>query len=322
VGGEFDSLEAFFSRFSADAERDVRNETRLYDAFYGFQAIGSEFEGALDMWIEARPASWNARLARAIYLVGLAYRQRGAKARSSTPRSNVVAMRRSMDAALLDISAAIRLNPRAIGGYWLAMRVGTGFGDTRGVEVALERALRVSPLSFFSRARALLALTPRWAGSYPLMEMVAANADSLAIENPELRLLHAFVPIDKGNVAWLAKDTSLAQRYLNESMELGPTFWSCFDRGKLLNRLNQPEAAIRDLDCAVSFRPSNADARHYRSRALYKLAHGRYPDDWTRLFGLAEAEGELALRLDSLDEDIRKHWEFLAQVKGRMGQPR
>jgi hypothetical protein len=84
------------------------------------------------------------------------------------------------------------------------------------------------------------------------------------------------------------------------------------DRGRLLNKLNQIEAAIRDLDCAVSSRPASSDAHHYRSRALYKVAHSRYPDQWPELFGRAEAEGDLAFRLDSLDGDIRKHREFLA----------
>jgi tetratricopeptide (TPR) repeat protein len=322
IAGELDSLEAVFSKFSAEAERDSRNEPRLYDAFDAFQSIGPEFDGALDLWIEARPGSWNARLARASYLVTLAYRQRGTKFSKSTPRSNFAAMHRTMDAALLDLSAAIQLNPGAIEAYWLAIEAARGYGDTRGVELALERALRVSPLSFFSRARALLALTPRWAGSYAIMEIVAANADSLARENPELRLLHGFIPLDKGRVAWLAKNTQLAQRYLDESVAVGPTFWSCFHRGTLLHSLDQTEAAVRDLDCAVSFRPTNADAHHYRSRALYEIAHSRYPDGWTELFGKAEAEGDLAFRLDSLDEPIRKHYEFMALVKSGMSRSR
>ncbi len=322
IAGELDSLEAVFSKLSDEAGRDSRNETRLFDAFDAFHSMGPDFDGALDRWIEARPGSWNARLARASYLVTLAYRQRGTEFSKSTPRSNFAAMHRAMDAALLDLSAAIRLNPGAIEAYWLAIEAARGYGDTRGVELALERALRVSPLSFFSRARALIALTPRWGGSYGVMEIVAADADSLARENPELRRLHGFIPLDKGRVAWLAKNTQLAQRYLDESVAVGPTFWSCFHRGRLLQSLDKTEAAVRDLDCAVSFRPTNADAHHYRSRALYRIAQNRYPDDWTELFGKAEAEGDLAFRLDSLDEHIRTHRAFLAQVRGGMAKPR
>jgi tetratricopeptide (TPR) repeat protein len=314
--GELDSLETLFAKWSAEAGRDVRNETPLYDAFDAFQSVGPEFEGALDRWIEERPGSWNARLARTNYLVRLAYRQRGAKSRSLTPRSKFAAMNRTLGAALLDLSAAIRLNPGAIEAYWLAIEAATSFGDTRGIALALERALQISPLSFFSRARALLALTPRWGGSYGFMESVAA-ADSLYRGNPELRQLSSFVPLDKGNVAWLERDTVLARRYLDQAMELGPTFWACFDRGRLLYKLDLNEAAVRDLDCAISLRPADADAHHYKSRALYDIAHSRYPDAWAELFGRAEAEGDLAFRLDSLDETIREYREFLTSVRSR-----
>jgi tetratricopeptide (TPR) repeat protein len=317
IAGELDSLEALFSKWSAEAERDVRNETRLYDAFDAFESVGPEFEGALDRWIEERPGSWNARLARANYRVRLAYRQRGAKYSRQTPRSNFTAMRRTLAAALLDLSAAIRLNPSAMEAYWLAIEAATSYGDRRGVQLALERALQVSPLSFFSRARALIALTPRWAGSYAVMEVVAADADSLTAENPELSLLHGFVPLDKGEVAWLARDTALAQRYLDEAMAVGPTFWFCLERGTLRYKLDQNEAALHDLDCAISLRPTSAEAHHYRSRALYDIAYSRYPDAWAELFGRAEAAGELAFKLDSLDVTIRKQREFLAVQRRR-----
>jgi tetratricopeptide (TPR) repeat protein len=315
IAGELDSLEALFSKWSAEAERDVGYETRLYDAFDAFQSVGPEFEGALDLWIEDRPGSWNARLARANYLVRTAYRQRGAKRSRDTPRSNFKAMRTTLQAALLDLSTAIRLNPLAIAAYWFAIEAATKYGDGRGAILALNRALRVSPLSFFTRARALLALTPRWAGSYSIMEMVAAVPDTLVAENPELGLLPGFVPMDKGEIAWLARDTLLALRLLDEAMAVGPTYWFCLERGTVLYKLDQNEKALRDLDCAVTLRPSSSEARHYRSRTLYDIAHQQYPTNWHELFGRAEAEGDLAFRLDSLDKTIRKHRQFLAEQR-------
>jgi tetratricopeptide (TPR) repeat protein len=315
IGGELDSLEALFSRWSAEAERNVGSETRLYDAFDAFQSVGEEFEGALDRWIEERPGSWNARLARANYRVSTAYRQRGTKLSRDTPRSNFKAMRTTLAAALQDLGTALRLNPRALEGYWLAMETATGYGDRQGAMLALERALRVSPLSFFSRARALMALTPRWAGSYPIMETIAAVPDSLLAQNPDLGLLRGFVAMEKGEIAWLARDTVLALSYLDEAMAVGPAHWFCLKRGRVWYRLDQNEKALRDLDCALASRPTNPEARHYRSRVLYDIAHRQYPANWSELFGRAEAEGDLAFRLDPLDETIRKHHQFLAEQR-------
>jgi tetratricopeptide (TPR) repeat protein len=315
IGGELDSLETLFSKWSADAEHAEASETRLYDAFDAFQSMGLEFEGALDRWIEERPGSWNARLARANYLIRKAYRQRGTKLSRDTPRSNFKAMRTTLEAALLDLGVALRLNPRAIEGYWLAMEAATSYGDRRGAMLALERALRISPLSFFSRARALLALTPRWAGSYGIMDSIAAVPDTLLAENPELRLLRGFVPMEKGKVAWLEKDTLIALAFLDEAMAVAPAYWFCLARGRVQYKLDQNENALRDLNCAVTFRPASAEARHYRSRVLYDIAHRQYPTNWFELFGRAEAEGDLAFRLDSLDHTIRKHRQFLADQR-------
>jgi tetratricopeptide (TPR) repeat protein len=154
------------------------------------------------------------------------------------------------------------------------------------------------------------------------MDSVVAAADTLAAENPELRLLHGFVAWDRGELAWLARDTARAERYLDEAMAVGPTFWFCLERGTLRYKLDRNEAALSDLDCAISLRPTNADAHHYRSRALYDIAYSRYPTAWPELFGRAEAEGELAFRLDSLDESIRKQREFLALQRSKVSGAR
>jgi hypothetical protein len=320
ITAEFDSLEALFDTWSAAAARDVAHEPRLYDAFYAFRAVNPDFEGALDRWIDERPSSVSAHLARATYFADLAYRKRGGEGGRSTPRANISAMKLAFEASLEELGIALRMNPRAVHAYWLATEIAMGYGDMRGVLLALERSLSVTPLSFFSRARAMIALRPRWGGSYELMQIVAMEADSLRSRNPELDRLPGFIPWDAGNAAWLRSDTALALKYLDEAMTAGQTVWFCSERGELREDLDQGSGALADLDCAASLRPTTAETRLSRSRALYDIARAMYPADWKARFGRVEAEADLAFRLDSLNDGIRRHHDFVAKQRKTVRQ--
>jgi hypothetical protein len=84
---------------------------------------------------------------------------------------------------------AIALRPKAIAAFQLKLYIANSLGKDSEKRKILDAATSVCPECFRIRSKYLIALEPRWGGSFEKMEQAATEAQALATKNPRLKVL-------------------------------------------------------------------------------------------------------------------------------------
>jgi tetratricopeptide (TPR) repeat protein len=187
------------------------------DIHYAFNALtdaSPETDALSAAWLEKAPRSGYAHLARASFYAGSAWRARGKKFAAETPPENMRKMSEFADKAIPLFDEAIRLNPRLMPAYVGLLDM--GMVDSRGdVERrAFEGAEQVDPACFEMARKRMVAMEPRWGGSY---ERMLAYGNELAAhfqQRPRLASLQGIAFANRGGALMEGKE------YVGESMEL------------------------------------------------------------------------------------------------------
>jgi hypothetical protein len=297
----FDSLEAALRVLRAQMAVDIRSEGRYVAAYTGLSHLG--LRRAVDRWVEVHPDAPEARLVRAELLTSAAGQRRGGEASWMTSDQQFAAMVATQDSALTDLRVVLSRDPADIGAYWALLPIAQRAGAVDDIHVITARAVALAPSAYFVRLRAMLALLPRWGGSYEEMNWLAAEAQQYADQNPELRALHGFVDWDRANIAARRNDTAAAFRHARASLRHGETFRLCADHAARLVYYGRLDEAREAAHCAEALRPSYAETRALLGRMYLALSRRDHAAEGERYRALAETESKLALRLDSSDDD-------------------
>jgi hypothetical protein len=298
VADAFDSAEARLAAYEALAARDVAAEDLLYDAYDAtFRTPDPEMEGALDRWARARPSSARAHVALASWHVSTGFRLRGGATFGKTPAESRQAFSEHLRAAREELETAQERDPAGIAASWFAMDVAQAIGNPPEVMTALQRALRLSPRSFFSRVRAMIALVPRWGGSYCRMRIVAAAARGP--ENPEFASLPGLVTWDSADTEENFKNRSGALRMLDSAIAVRPNYWLLLLRGQMWQRADSTVRALDDLRAATLLRPARVEPRYFMSEAEWDVAVTPGNVNGGRLLQSAARDMRLVMALDS-----------------------
>jgi tetratricopeptide (TPR) repeat protein len=297
----FDSLEGALRMLRAQMAADVRSEGRYVSAYAGLSHLG--LRRAVDRWVEVHPEVPEARLVRAELLTTAAGQRRGGDASWMTSDQQFAAMLATQDSALADLRVVLARDPADIGAHWALLPIARMFGAVDDIHVITARAVALAPTAYFVRFRAMLALLPRWGGSYEEMQWLAAEAQQYAAQNPELRALQGFVDWDRANIAARRNDTAAAFRHARASLRHGQTFRLCADHARRLIYYGRVEEAREAARCAEAIRPSYAETRALLGNLYLMMGRRDYTAEGERYRALAETESKLALRLDPSDND-------------------
>lgn len=265
----YPDLDAHFAAFQESFERDPRYEYWPIDAADAFSSAELELGSRLDAWVAASPGSFGAYLARGSHRLSLAWAMRGGKWARNTPEENFQAMGEVLKGALQDFARAFELRPKLIAALRGLIRVGLHVGDTAQQAALIDRATQLCPACFQVRVTALVALQPRWGGSYAQMRKLALIAP---VElNPRMRLLAGYIDLDQAKLLRGEKKYVEALAAVERACAVGEHWEFLVERAEVLQRLARYEEALADLDHAARLRPGSASVHFERAWVLSRL---------------------------------------------------
>jgi TPR repeat protein len=169
-------LESLLSGFHLEFERKFREDDeiersthRLFRAFYthdrGWDAPTKE-------WRDAYPKSYAAALSRGIYLLAVAWDERGRKTFDKLSGKQVDGMRRNADLASEELQRALALSKHPVLAYSYLIEYEMLTGSTERARRWYEKAIALDPKTYYPQREYMLALRPQWGGTFERMERV------------------------------------------------------------------------------------------------------------------------------------------------------
>jgi tetratricopeptide (TPR) repeat protein len=269
---DFDGLDAMFNELAADVAGDVRHEMRFEDAFDAFARDEPALLASLDAWVDARPNSAHARVARARYHFATAWRRRGGAYIRDTPLDNIRGMEVFSKKTIEDLTAALVRDSTHLAAYVILIGVTQLFGAHDLAGSALQRAASIHRGAYSVYRSFVLMLWPRWGGSEALMIDFGNRAAEDSATNPRLATLRGAVYQSRAFDSSQAGDHAGAVRELNKALAFGPERTYLRDRGKAYFRLGAYEYAFHDLRAAMVERSQDPEVLEYYGRTLVELA--------------------------------------------------
>ena len=143
-------------------------------------------ENLVRMWADERPQSFFAQLAAGIFYSDRAANARGNRTISQTSKDQLRQMSALDDKSMVYLKKAMQLDPRSAlpHGMMLVIAGQEGQADGKTAEQWLQAANQVDPKNMMARIQAVRYFSPRWGGSYELLDqMVQQAAKSLSAQS-------------------------------------------------------------------------------------------------------------------------------------------
>lgn len=265
--GSYAELDAKVAGWQAAYEASSEREQDLVRAIAGFARIDPELEARHSAWVQARPKSYVAVLARAVYWHQRAWAARGAAYSGETVKTRFAEMRRYFERSDLDLKASLALSPRPQLSYRYLINSAMARGEYGELQRAYEDALRADPENFSARRAYLHSLRPEWGGSVLAMEKFIAHTAAGA-NTPKLRWVASRMKAQLlGFYAWQAeqrKDYNGALDLLRQALAEAADGGLYADRGRVLVELGRRDEAFRDFESALALDPSSGAALERR----------------------------------------------------------
>jgi tetratricopeptide (TPR) repeat protein len=306
----YDVLDRVLAAFADSVLRDYRIEYRLFDAYAAFGIAVPSMEPYLTEWVKQRPNSAAAHLARASFFKASAWNARGYRYARETKQEQFVRMGNFIRLALVDLDAALRLEPKSIAAYRQLIEIASFNGDTRASRSFLDKALKLQPNSFVVRMAHMHNLEPRWGGSYEEMGQFATESAPYANRNPRIAALKGYVDLDLGRAAEAAGRNGDAIEAYQRALQYGNLWEFRYQRGRYNSRANQEEAALDDFNSVLVQYPQYADALNDRSTSAYEIGRQASGSAEAEYYSQAFRDVMLAAALDPADDDIQESVAF------------
>ena len=284
---EYERLDAYLVGLQWRYERGEHSEAKLENAFAAFASADPELQPKLDAWIERRPRSFAAHLARGEYYRHLGWigLQNGTLYTQAT--SIPVSANEFLSLARQDVQAAIETHPRLGIGY--AALINIAMAENAGAEA--DRWFRVgieaNPGSVSIRRAYLLSLRPWQRPDQDPVELMA-KLDALVQDlrethedAPDLAALRGFHAYITAELLRRQRRHNQASRYYRDTLAEGSDW--VFLRGAGINAFQSANqvAAIRFFTDALALRPQDPRLLNSRAHALWSLGnHETALDDW------------------------------------------
>lgn len=307
----FDALDTLLAAYADSVQRDYRLEYRLFDAYGAFDVALPSLEPLLNEWVQERPASAAAHLARATFFRASGWKARGGKETGETSRGQFHRMDDYFLRASADLAAARRLEPNSLVAYRQLMDIATTRADRAACRRLLNTALRIQPYSFLLRATYMHSLLPRWGGSHDAMAKFAQESAPYADRNPRIRALRGFVDWDLGDKLEDAGHKAQAAVAFKRAIGFGDFWQFRFQRGALYARSDQNKEALEDLSRVLAQYPQHSDALYWRSFVEYDLGRESSDEASGAYYSQAYTDIELAVALDPTDEYYQRQLAFI-----------
>jgi Domain of unknown function (DUF4034) len=229
---DYTVAETRYADLQADFEAGKRSEFELLDAYKVFYAHDAGLKQQLDRWVASTHSSY-AYLARGIYYRKLGAARRGSDYIYKVPPENLAFMEQMFDLSKNDLTTSLRLNPRSYLSVLHLLNIAQVEGDDSAARRYLKLGNGLLPSNFLIRARYLIHLTPRWGGSYELMDEFIETCRSEGLPPAKIDLLTAIKLDDRGHAEQEKQQNELAHADYASALTLSDSGGARFRRDYL-----------------------------------------------------------------------------------------
>ncbi|HZF19226.1 MAG TPA: M48 family metalloprotease [Burkholderiales bacterium] len=309
---DFAALERALDARRLAFEGDSKASVPLENAFRTFERLPPGAVPALDEWVRAFPASYNARVARGGFWVSRGVEERGQDFYKETPKQKLAAMEVYFDAALAELerSLAFSEKPYLTRRYTMTIMLITGSRDE--LEESYREALKLAPGSVETRLAYMRGLEPRWRGSYREMEAYAAESRK-ALGAEDARRIEARIPAYRGFESRMAKDFDRALGYFDASIALDSDSRVLCERAGVLGEMKRYKEGFGDAGRGLG--KARYD-RYCMDMAVWLAAQVDDPPEVIRVMSLV-------VEVDSASDSAyaRRGWEYQRTGKIELAFP-
>ena len=319
---DFDQLEAWYKPADAGAPSRVVG-------YFAFNHSHQDNLGHLTAWIEERPLSPVALLARGVH-----YRHLGELSRRIGDSGR---MRAYFGNAIEDFRAALQLNPKLELAYAYMASMARRMGNRADAYEIRRIGLKEVPDAPLIHAMHLMALDPAISGrSQSDFEVYLDSVRALHGDDPRFAYIDGYlessqasqtlqVRSDAGEALFRDFLLPKAMRLLDQAIELQPTIWRYRKRAKVHIRNGDLDRALADLESALAIDPRTPYIRALDIEVDAPHLHVLRADILWELERLDEAQEayDRAIRLDPRQpthlKGRAKLHRWIAKQKGRQG---
>jgi uncharacterized protein DUF4034 len=200
MAGRYDELDNRLQSVQKDYKRHSISDEQLLAAFRPFYVTDPKQVPYFDQWVEHKPKSYVARLARGIHFKYVGLEARGGDFIDKTSEAQLRGMEVAFGKAALDLHASLSLDEKPLLSYLHSMDIGRNLGLKRFDRELLEAANRVDPHNFIVRRKFFYMLQTRWGGSVQEMRNALEEIRRSGASATQLRDLEVAVMDDE---AWV-----------------------------------------------------------------------------------------------------------------------
>ena len=256
---EYDLIESEYRLYFENYQNDVLAESPLqkgYDLFFPGNSVVPKY---VDAWVETT-GSDIAYTARAYYLLSQASSARGGDVISQVPREKLLEMQRNCDAAAEDFGKAVENNPGLAPAWVGLLRIAMMADMPFTVDEVFKEASRHNQRSFYLRQQYMLALEPRWGGSYEAMATFARQCANEVHLNPRFWSILGTGYADRAGMFALNGDHKLAIEFYSKALEYGDKLDWLQYRSNSLMISGEYDRAMADAEKILQYSPQHQKA--------------------------------------------------------------
>jgi hypothetical protein len=272
--GDFARLEEELTAYQQRHEAGEIPESAVMVDYFAFYNSDPALELKLLAWQLAKPDSYAAPVATAMYYARLGWLRRGSEFIEQTDASQIAGMRRYFAESQVHLQRALRINDRLVFAYSEMAATHMAMGNKVESERFLAAGLEKFPSSSIMHRTALTALEARWGGSAKKTRAYFLAHLKQFQDDPSLRPLLGLTDFEEGNALWNRRDYAGAAAAFTKAMAYGKTGIYLHNRGQMYYWLNQLDEAMADQQEAIGLMGNAAAA--YAQMAYIKARQRDY----------------------------------------------
>lgn len=245
-------LEKKFSILSSD----ISKENQFVFEFNHLESHSKDLSNDINELVNQYPDNSFAYLVRGRYLQIKARKARGDKWIHLTRDEQIKNMLSLQELAIKDLEKSLFLSDD---NYYVHIALGNIYNTRRGDEKKsashFQRAFELNPASYWVWAERLSANTPRWGGSYQLMQSQISEMKKYENDNKNLIVLENSVLYEKGFIAKINRKTDLAVSYWHQALDFGNDHRILIGLGEINIQKGRYENGCRQVREAIKQRP-------------------------------------------------------------------
>lgn len=219
--GAFAELDAIYQRSLDRHFSKTDFSERIHQDLYLFDA-SDEADRLSAAWVEKMPGSAFAQAARGEHLKEKAWKARGGRWSSDTPKENMYRMSQLAGQAKEHLGQAVRLDPRLLPAFATLVNLGKLNSETELGEAAFAHGNALDTACRYLSREQMGALSPRWGGSVEAMQSYARELAPTVASRPLMALTMVLPAADLGETYHRESQYAEAVKVLGPAARIAP----------------------------------------------------------------------------------------------------